>query len=80
MRRGDPMNPAFKMTGQLDAAEPAQAIYWGMATAAKALDMSPEALRCKLRRSNLPPGIVRKWGRSVLLHRERLLGWLEAGK
>jgi hypothetical protein len=59
------------------AAIATEAVWVRPATAAQMLDLSPEAFRCRIRRSDLPEGIVRKWGRSVLIHKERLLKWLE---
>jgi hypothetical protein len=54
-------------------------VWISPAAAAATFGMSREAFRAKLRRSKLPDGVVRKWGRSVLLHRERLLAWVDAG-
>lgn len=56
-----------------------EAVWIRVETAAALLDLTPEALRCRLRRTDLPPGILKKWGRAVLLHRQRLLDFVETG-
>lgn len=52
------------------------AVWIHLSTAALLVDSNAEALRKRVK--DLPPGVVRKWGRSVLIHRERFLAWLES--
>lgn len=53
-------------------------VWLRLGSAAVLVDSSAEALRKRLNRTSLPPGIVKRWGRSLLIHRERFLAWLAA--
>ena len=54
-------------------------VYLSVATAARMLDMSGPALRKRIIRGEIPPGIVtRVGGRTLRLHRIRYLDWLNS--
>ena len=58
---------------------PKAPIYLSVATAARMLDMSGPALRKRIIRGEVPPGIVtRVGGRTIRLHRIRYLDWLDS--
>lgn len=55
------------------------AVYLRIASAASLIEgMTPAALRKKILRSTVPPGVIRRWGRSILIHREKFLAWIES--
>lgn len=64
------------------AADPADvaAVWLSPASAARLVDMSTAALRKRLAATQLPAGILRRWGRRILIHKARFLNWLEAGE
>ncbi len=60
---------------------PAEGAIWlRMRSAAQIVDLSPGALRKRLSRAEVPPGVMRRWGRTMLLHKERFLAWVEGGR
>jgi hypothetical protein len=65
----------------LPPAEPAavEPILISMKTGAKLIDSTVEGLRARFRRSEMPGGILVKFGkRLVRLHRQRFMAWIEA--
>jgi hypothetical protein len=61
-------------TAAEDSATP---VWIRIPTAAALLDLTPNALKQRLYRQAPPAGVVRRWGRTVLIHRERFLRWIE---
>ena len=58
---------------------PKAPVYLSVTTAARLLDMSGPALRKRIIRGEVPPGIVtRVGGRTLRLHRIRYLDWLNS--
>lgn len=55
------------------------AIWLRLKSAAALVDLSPGALKQHLYRRPPPSGVVRRFGRAVLIHRERFLNWIEEG-
>lgn len=53
-------------------------IYLRIRTLARLLDSTPGAIRKRLSRSDLPGGTVKRWGRSMMVHKKRFLEWLES--
>ena len=54
-------------------------VWLRLPTAAALIDLSPGALKQRLYRQPPPDGVVRRLGRSILIHRERFLRWIEVG-
>jgi hypothetical protein len=54
-------------------------VWIRLATAAALIDTSPKALAMRVSRGQVPADIVRRLGRTVLIHRAKLLTWLEGG-
>ena len=65
------LKPGSKCIGEMP-------IYIRIPTAAALLDLSAAAFRKRLSRTDVPSGVVRRWGRSILIHRDRFLAWLES--
>lgn len=61
------------------SAFPKASVYVRIPSAASLIEgMSSAALRKKLSRSTLPEGIIRRWGRTILIHREKFLAWIDS--
>jgi len=72
------MNPA-SLKKLAPAAPDPEPIYGTMKQTAALVGLSTKALGMRLSRSTLPAGIIVRWGKSVMIHRERFLRWLESG-
>jgi hypothetical protein len=57
----------------------ADAVWIRIPSAARLVDMSPAALKMRLSRVTPPAGVIQRWGRSVLIHREKFLEWVSGG-
>ena len=53
------------------------ALFLRLPSAARLIDTTPGALRKRLERTELPPGVVIRKGRTIWVHRERFLKWME---
>ncbi|MBI4566433.1 MAG: hypothetical protein HY716_17255 [Planctomycetes bacterium] len=54
-------------------------IWLRLASAAELVDLSTGALRKRLNRTPPPKGVMRRWGGSYFIHRERFLKWMDVG-
>jgi hypothetical protein len=54
-------------------------VWISLAHAAVLIDTTAKALAMRLARTQLPPGIVTKMGRRVLVNRLKFLAWVELG-
>jgi hypothetical protein len=68
-------------TMRLAPADPemVKAVWLRLPSAAALVDISPGALKQRILRGQVPATVIRKLGRTVLVHREKFLRWLEAG-
>lgn len=62
-----------------EASRQPEPVWVRISTAAALLDMTPKAFSMRVSRGQLPAEIVRRFGDSVRVHREKLLAWFEAG-
>lgn len=73
----DPINQE-QAASQPQATAP-EAVWIRIPSAARLVDMSPAALKMRLSRVTPPAGVIQRWGRSVLIHRENFLKWVSGG-
>jgi len=72
------VNP-LRSLASVDARTEAPTPVWiSLAHAAVLIDTTAKALAMRLARSQLPPGIVTKMGRRVLIHKGRFLAFIES--
>jgi len=72
--------PATEASGPKAAAAKGERVWLRLATAAELVDLTPAALRKRLARHAPPPGVVKRWGGSYFVHRERFMRWLDRGQ
>lgn len=59
--------------------EPTGAVWIKLETAAKLIDSTAPALRKRLSRMRLPPGLVTRFGGSIRINRTLFLAWVGSG-
>ena len=64
-----------RVTSRADSGE--EKVFLSITKAAALIDLTPGALRKKLVRVPPPPGVLIRWGRSLFVHRDKFLAWLE---